>query len=317
MDELDIRIFRALTSDHMKPSYFTPLKISLRDIARKLQVDDVTVRNRYKRLQEKGILSGWKVFPNPSLFGYSLISMLVDTPPKSPKDDMIRKLKLVHGIVGIFDLYGDSLGVNLLFDSDASLSRTIELISRITSAENILQTRVASPAARINHLTDTDWAIILSLEEDASKSYVQVAKELGVTARTVKNRLLRLETNRALIIGPTIAVAAIDGMIGLILYYSYTKSELKDVVDEAILSRFDGSYLWATLTDPNRAYLILVAPTMASVKSYLKWTKQQPGVASARAEIVVEDIPSWNKGIEIFQGQQTFLQSTLRRSRNE
>jgi hypothetical protein len=60
-----------------------------------------------------------------------------------------------------------------------------------------------------------------------------------------------------------------------------------------------------------------VAPTMASVKSYLKWTKQQPGVATARAEIVVEDIPSWNKGIEIFQGQQTFLQSTLRRSRDE
>jgi DNA-binding Lrp family transcriptional regulator len=271
----------------------------------------VTVRNRYKRLQEKGILSGWKVLPNPSLFGYSLISLLVDTPPKSPKDDMIRKLKLVHGIVGIFDFYGDSLGVNLLYDSGASLSRTIELISRITNAENILQTRLAFPAAQINRLTETDWAIVGSLEGGASKSSVQVAKELGVTPRTVKNRLLRLETNRALIIGPTIAVAAIDGMICLILYFSYTKTELKDEVDEAILSRFDGSYFWATLTDPNGAHLILVAPTMASVKSCLKWTKKQPGVVSARAEIVVEDIPSWNNGIEIFQGQQTLLQSTL------
>jgi len=73
------------------------------------------------------------------------------------------------------------------------------------------------------------------------------------------------------------------------------------VVDQAILSHFDGSYLWARLTDAERAYLILVAPTMASVKAYLEWTKQQPGVASARAEIVVESINLWEKVSELFR----------------
>jgi DNA-binding Lrp family transcriptional regulator len=140
-----------------------------------------------------------------------------------------------------------------------------------------------------------------------------VAKELGLSARTVKNRLLKLETNRALIIAPTLSIAAIEGMVGLILFYSYTKRELKAEVDQAILSHYDGNYLWANLTDPERAYLILVAPTMASVKSYLKWMKQQPGVASARAEIVVEEIHAWSKANEIFQRQQTFLQSALQK----
>jgi hypothetical protein len=72
-------------------------------------------------------------------------------------------------------------------------------------------------------------------------------------------------------------------------------------IDQAILSHFDGSYLWARLTDPERAYLILVSPTMASVKAYLEWTKKQPGVASARAEIVVESINLWEKVSELFQ----------------
>jgi DNA-binding Lrp family transcriptional regulator len=311
MDELDVRIFRALTTDNSRPSFFTPLKISLRDVARKLQVDDVTVRNRYKRLQEKGILSGWKVLPNPSLFGYRIVNVLVDTPPRSPKDDMIRKLRLVDGVVGIYDVHGDSLGVTLLFDSNQSLSRIIKLISRITNAENIIQVRAASLPAQIGRLTDTDWAIVRSLADDASKSYVQVAKELGLSPRTIKSRLLKLEINRALIIGPMISLAAIDGMIGLFLFYSYTKPELKGEVDQAILSHFGASYLLAMMTDPDRAYVILVAPTMASVKSYLKWTKQQPGVASARAEIVVEDIHTWSNAIEIFQRQQTFLQKSL------
>jgi DNA-binding Lrp family transcriptional regulator len=314
MDELDVRIFRALITDRSKPSFFSPVKTSLREIARKLDVDDVTVRNRYKRLQENGILSGWKVFPNPSLFGYRVTNLLVDTPPRSPKDDMIRKLKLVHGVVAIHDVHGDSLGVVLLYDSDQSLSRTKELISRITNAENIIETRVGFPAAQINRLTDTDWAIVRSLGEDASKSYVQVAKELGLTPRTVKNRLIRLELNHALIIGPTLEISAIGGMIGFVLFYSYTKRELKDTVDQTILSHFEGSYLSAVLSDPDKAYLILVAPTMATVKSYLKWTKEQLGVASARAEIGVEEIQSWNKAIEIFQQQQSFLQGALQRS---
>lgn len=313
MDELDVRIFRALTTEHEKPAFFTPLKTSLREIARRLQVDDVTVRNRYRRLQETGILSGWKVLPNPNLFGYRMLSMLIDTPPKSPKDDMIRKLKLVHGVVGIYDTHGDSLGMSLLYDTDQSLSKTIELISRITNAENIVQVHVAFPGARVERLTDTDWAIISSLGEDASKSYVQVAKELGLTPRTIKNRLLKLELNRALIIGPTLSLSAVAGMIGVFLFYSYTKSELKDAVDQAVLSRFDANYLWATLTCPDQAYIILVAPTMASIKSNLKWIKEQPGVASARAEIVVEDIHLWSNALEIFQRQRAFLQSSLER----
>lgn len=109
-------------------------------------------------------------------------------------------------------------------------------------------------------------------------------------------------------IPPVLDIASIDAMIGLILYYSYLRQEIKNVVNQAILSHFDGSYLWARLTDPERAYLILVAPTMASVKAYLEWTKQQSEVASARAEIVVESINLWEKVSELFQ-QQNILAS--------
>jgi DNA-binding Lrp family transcriptional regulator len=269
----------------------------------------VTVRNRFKRFQEKGFLSGWKVFPNPNLLGYRMMNILVDTAPKS-KENMIMKLKLVHGIFVILDYHGDSLGIVLFYESDQSLSRTIKLISRITNAENITQFRSFFRSEQTNRLTDTDWAIMRNMEADALKSYVQIAKELGFTARTVKNRLQRLESQHALVVPPVLDIAAIDRMIGLVLYYSYMRQEMKNVVDQAILSHFDGSYLWARLTDPERAYLILVAPTTASVKTYLEWTKQQAGVASARAEIVAESINLWEKVSQLFQRQTVLFQSS-------
>ena len=301
MDDLDIKICRALITNSDLFPYSNPLKYSLREVARKLQVDHLTVSNRFNRLQEKGFISGWKVVPNPSLFGYRMINILVDTPFKSSKQDMIRKLKLIHGVVNIVDHLGESLGITLLYDSDESRSSTIELISRITHAENVIQFHLNFPPGKTNRFTDTDWAIIRNLENDGLKSYVQVAKEIGLSPKTVKNRLVKLQLDHALMIVPAFDIANMEGMIGMFLFYSYTSHEMKSTVDQEVLSHFDGSYIWAALSDPERAYLILVAPKMASVKSYLEWIKQQPGVASAGVQIAVESFNLRSKTRELFQ----------------
>jgi DNA-binding Lrp family transcriptional regulator len=301
LDELDVRIFRLLVTDNSGSVISSRLGPSFRDSARLLQVDEVTVRNRYRRFREKGFLSSLVVTPNPNLFGYGMTKLVVDTPSRSPKQDMIRKLRLVHGVTTILDHYGDSFSVIVLFESEESLSRTVELISRITNAENVTRFRLVFPTVHIDHLTDTDWAIMRSMGKDALKSHVQIAKELGITARTVKNRLQRLEAGHAFVILAAVDLASIDGMIGLILLYSYANHGVKGAVDEAIIARFEGNCLFAGLDDPERAYLTLVAPTMASVKPFLEWAKQQPGVATARIEIVVESIRLSERVIELFQ----------------
>ena len=301
MDELDVRIFRALLTDKLSAPFSTHVRASLRQVARDLGVDDVTVRNRFKRFQERGFLSGWRLLPNPNLFGCGYSVLLVDIPPKSSKDDLVERLSSVPGVVVILEYYGDSLGVNLFHDSEQSLARTIESISRITNAEGITRFRVFFPPPQGTHLTDTDWAIIENMGGDAWKSHVQVAKELKFTARTVKNRLERLQAQNALVIPPAIDIASLDRTIGVVLFYSYSRKEEKRAVDSAMLAQFDGSYLWARMTDPERAYLILVAPTMASVKAYLDWARQRPGIASARAEIVVESLNFWDKAKGFFR----------------
>jgi DNA-binding Lrp family transcriptional regulator len=300
MDELDVRIFRELITDKMSAPFSNQIKTSLREIARRLQIDDVTVRNRFKRFQEKGFLSGWRLIPNPGLFGYKMTMLHVETMPKSPKDDMIKKLKLVHGVVAILNFHGDSLGIILFSRGDQSLVQTIELVSRITNAENIIRVRAPFPQCEANRLTETDWAIIRNMEKDALKSHVTVAKELGFTTRTVRRRLQKLERERALMIPPKVNIAATDGMISVILFYSYMDSEAKKSVDQAMLSRFEGNYLWARLADPEVAYLVLVIPSMVLVKQILDWAKELPGVARARVEITIEAIDLWDNARELF-----------------
>ena len=311
MDELDVRIFRAILTGSLSAPFSTRLRASLEEVAQRLHADDMTVRNRLKRFQEEGFVSGWTLLPNPSLFGYGMTVVTVDASP-GPKEDMLKELKLVHGVVSILDFQGDSIGLILLHASEETLSHTVELISRITHAENITRIRIRFPTPLWSRLTDSDWAIIRNLEKDALKPYTQVAKELGVTPRTVKNRLQRLERQNALVLHPTLDIASVDRMVCIVLFYSYTNHEMKNAVDQAMLSNFDDCYLWGTLTDPERAYLVLVCSSQAFVKQHLKWTKRLPGVASARIHIVVESINLWEKAIGLFQEPSALLQSSTR-----
>ena len=59
------------------------------------------------------------------------------------------------------------------------------------------------------------------------------------------------------------------------------------MVDGAMLCHFEASYLSVMFSDPDRAYIWLVASTMNDVRDYLEWSKSQPGVASARTDILV------------------------------
>jgi DNA-binding Lrp family transcriptional regulator len=158
LDELDVKLLRALTNDGVPAPANFQLRTSLREIARRLGADDMTVANRYKMFQEAGLIRGWILVVNPGLYGYEMKEILVDVEPESMKDDAIRKLRLIHGIVMIVNAYGKSLVVQILYKGAEELSRTIELVSRITNTERVVSFYAPLPKCETKRLTGMDWA---------------------------------------------------------------------------------------------------------------------------------------------------------------
>ena len=130
MDDLDVKILRALMSEGAVAPSDTQVNSSLRSIAARLGADDTTVSYRYKRLQESGAMSGWRLIVNPTFFGCRVMDATVDVEPESAKPDMIRKLKLIGEVTGMIDFYGRALKLIVVYNGEESRSRTIELISR-------------------------------------------------------------------------------------------------------------------------------------------------------------------------------------------
>ncbi len=301
MDELDVKILRALISERAIAPSNPATKSSLRSISARLGADDMTVNYRYKKLQESGCLSGWTLLVNPAFFGYRVAEVMIDVQPESAKSDMVRKLKLVHEITGLVNFYGKGLRIFMIFNGDESRSRTIELISRITNAEGITQSRMPLPRSLTKNLTETDAAIIRALSRDARKSAVLGAKELGLSPKTVRKRVDRLRRENTIFPFPILSIESISGLIPLYLSYSYTNNDAKASVDRAILAHFDSDYITGGFADPDFGQIVLSASTMADVQKFLDWAKTQPGIASARMDIPVETFMFPEKLIELLE----------------
>ncbi|MGH9919400.1 MAG: winged helix-turn-helix transcriptional regulator [Nitrososphaerales archaeon] len=261
---------------------------SLKSIAKRLGADDSTVSYRYKRLQKWGCMSAWNLLVNPALFGCGVLEVMVDTQPESAKPDMIRKLKLVGEISGIVDFHGRALKLLVMHKGEESRSRTIELISRITNTESLTQVRWVVPSSRTSRITETDVMIIRSLSNDARKSFVQVARELGLSVRTVRNHVERLRAENTVFSMPTLAMSGIPGLIPVVLSYTYANHHVKGMADREMLSNFETSYLTGGFGDPKSGWILLGGSTILNVQECLEWARSQSWLANARVDILTK-----------------------------
>jgi DNA-binding Lrp family transcriptional regulator len=286
LDDLDIKIFRALIAESALAPSHVQVMSSLRGIARNLGSDDMTIRNRYAKLQEVGCMSVWKLVVNPTFFGYKAINVRVEVQPESAKADMMRKLRLIHGVVSLVDYMGATMRILLLYGSEEARSQAIELISRITNAEKVTLIQWALPRSETKRLRETDVAIIRALAADARKSHVAVAKELGLSRRTVKNRIEKLRGEKMIFAVPELDMGDIRGLVPAELSYSYASNDVKDSVDRAMLSHFYATYLWGR-SDSEHAFLALGMPSIAEAQRSLNWAREEQGVASVRLDIAL------------------------------
>src|SRR5712692_6581095 len=201
VDSLDIRVCRELFRDRTGPLLQSDFRRSYRSMARKLRVDEVTVRNRIKRFQQSGFLKGWRLIVNPGLLGARFAQLWFDVRPPSAKDELVRKLSLMAGVLAISDSYGSSLALVIMYESEISAKKEFELIARMSNAQSLVRANIPFPVCTIE-LVHTDWKIIRAIQTDPRRSYSVISREVGRSQKTVKRRLQRMIERMALFVIP-------------------------------------------------------------------------------------------------------------------
>ncbi len=188
------------------------MRISYADIARKLGIDEETVRLRVKRAQERGFLPTLRLRINPHLLDCEAVSLELDVHPEAAKARVISQLKLVDGVTDILDYRGAGLQVTLYSAGGEMLSRKIRLLESLCGSPRsaLWTSRFPRPTVRMRSV---DWRIVDSLREDARRDLSDVASSVGVSVRTIQRRLHAMKEGKAVYVAGTPNVPAVAGVV--------------------------------------------------------------------------------------------------------
>lgn len=205
------------------------------------------------------------------------------------KEDVIRKLKLIQSVWLIHSYLGNSLRIHMFFEDDHSLKKQIELISRISNSEKVLSAEIHFPRCYIA-LKRADWDIIRSIHLDPIKSCNAVSNETGLSNKTVKRRLERMLTEKALYVVPSLELKSLRGAILAELLIFYSNSESRKEVNEKLVPRLEECFMSTQLGDPEHSLFVLLINSISQVKEILDWVKQQKGVTAAYLDLVEDRV---------------------------
>lgn len=282
-DDLDIRIIRSLASPH---SFQWDVRISFAHVAEGLRVDEETVRNRLNRMHDAKFLRGWQLVLNPALLGREAAIVELKVGESENKAEVISRLGMLEGLMLIDDFYGKALAVTTLYDNAATLERQVRLFGALCRCPDPVSWKLEFPPCDLRP-TRTDWRIIGALRKSGRARLSDVARELGLSTRTVKRRVLHLVEGNAFYLDPVLDIGKVGGVRGR--FWVTADARQKPAVDRAIVDRL--SRIISTHTAPEEHSLYVAHLSNASeVQEVLPWMRKLEGVREVRSTIEVEHI---------------------------
>ncbi len=297
MAEADNLYFRILGELYRHPALRESGRESYAQLANNLGVDDNTVRSALERMQKSGFLKTWSASLNPHVLGMECESILVNAGEgTTSKQKMISQLQLVEGVVLILSFL-DNPGFRLVFyyKDEADLENKTQLFSSICGVDMPSAAwKIPFPPCRMR-LKKIDWQIARLLFKDSRKNVSEIAKSIGVSARTVRRRLALMAEDSSFFPNPIVDMKKVDGFAYLFLVWYLDRKE-KSVTDAGLRQEIER----IIFLDASADYYTVIAAVCRNVSEagkILDFLKSRDGVKEVIVRIV-EDMISVHDWIE-------------------
>jgi DNA-binding Lrp family transcriptional regulator len=284
LDRLDLDILKSLLLNNGVPPGNPVLRKSFRALAKELGVDQGTIRKRMRTLQEQHVLKGWYLGTTPGLTGHDVVYSWLRVEGEDSKDRVIEKLLGMKEVERVCNYLGPKISIVLFCKKGTDQDTAIERLGRQADLgvalhkQGLGRTPIFQPKG-------TELAVIESLRRDPWKPYSVVAKEVGVSSRTVKRIISRLSEEGVAYMLPIIDLKALQGIVPVELVVDYSSPELKTAVNERILPYVKE---WVVFSDTGGpfGYFALAVPNVSQVEQIARWVRRQEGVADSHADVL-------------------------------
>lgn len=253
------------------------------NIARRLAIDEETVRRRIARMREVGVIGKYVLFLNPCLLDRKDAMVYLELRSYVSIMQAIPKLKLVDGIISLTSLHVAGLLVGIYYQSESTLARQVALIESICRAKTAVLWTAPYPKFE-GKLTKTDWIILQALRKDPKRKVSELASDLGISARTINRRTKRMNDGNAMFLFLEFDLNKVEGLRYLLIVHCEDK-ERKSYVDNAIRSHLP-NLIYEETWAPNHSMFAFACANILEAERLSDWVKKINGVSTMKVGII-------------------------------
>jgi DNA-binding Lrp family transcriptional regulator len=287
LDEIDSMVVSKLFQSESKFGTLRMVKGSFRRIASELNLDEDTIRKRIKALQSAGFLKGWDVHVNPATFGCGAYLLWMDVDPKLLKSDVLKRIRMVHGVLGIVDMVSQTVVVQLVCRTEQSFRRSADLITEISNGKTLFSYRSLFPASNFRPSPD-DWRLIKEVRRRPTSSYNELGRAVGISSRAVRRRLEKMISSRVITIIPRLDMKALKGGIAVDMMVTYSSADLKPVLDAKIASRIGLYAIRVGWGDELHGHFTFAALGIAAARDVSDWVRTLGGATVMKLDFIAD-----------------------------
>lgn len=233
-------------------------------------------------MRRDGVLKSPRVIVNPRLFGRQGASVDLAVTDMSAKQKAISRIGLIDGVVSVLDFQGPGLSVGF-FGHPLGFARQISLMEAACGCKHSNLWEWSFPLGP-KIMKKTDWVILGVLQKDSRKTLAAIAKETGVSSRTVNKRLGRMAEDHAFFLDGLTDFRRLGGLAYRLLI-AYKSGEGKAQADRQLLSTV-GNIEWSFTDSKLHSMFILVCENVDESERISGFVRGLAGVGDLSMDII-------------------------------
>ena len=241
------------------------------------------------RMVETGFIRGFDVIVEPSSLDLGEAVCDVQIKANAKKEEVRRRMLEIPNLNEIITLVGDSFVVYVYYRDPVDLESILTRMSATPGVADVQYEVNPRTGEQAPSLSRQSWLIVHSLNHRSRREMVDIARELGLSARTVQRNLRWLERRGAVRFGVDVDVSkAADLLIYVLvirLQIGVAKTKTLERIRRAV------STVWRELrtVNPHTIILLLYARQTMELERDVETVRLANGVTGIRVLMITGD----------------------------
>ena len=267
---LDVKILRYLWEDGRMPVY---------KIAEKLGISGVAVDKRINAMMARGELLGFAVLLNSE---HILNSSVIALRAKKNRKKVFDKISKIPGVMHFIGCLGGRYYGEFWYSDSFELEEKSMLFKELTDSYSIeIYHHRKHKEIPIDSL---DWKIVLAMKDNSRVPFSRLAKEIGISAKTISRRWERMREQELVKAYPVVNRPFSKDIFWFSLFI-----EVDDLSLESKIAKMNNLWRTSIFTEPKMVYGVFFAQFVKDIDATMERIVCMKGVKKVHYEIIVEE----------------------------